>query len=66
MAISVKNPSQMIFKIGPSRIVLQHNPVLRLKSEYLEKPNFQNILTMEDGFYDQKSSKAVSKLFPKN
>ena len=56
----------MIFKPISSQIILKDKPVLRIKSEYLEKPNFQNNLTMKDGFYDQKPSKVVLKLFPKN
>ena len=60
------NPSQMIFKLVSSQIILKDKQVLRSKSEYLEKSNFQNILTMEDGFSDKKPSKAVSKFFSKN
>ena len=66
MEISIKNPSQTISKQISSQIVLKDQPILKKKSEYLEKPKFQNILTLEDGFADLKSSKTVLNLFPKN
>ena len=56
----------MISKLVSSQIVSKDKQVLRTKFEYLEKINFQNITTMEDGFSDKKPSKAVSKLFSKN
>ena len=36
------------------------------KSKYIFKNNFQNILTMEEGFYHENPSIAASKLFPPN
>ena len=67
MEISSKNPSQMIFKQPiSSQIVLKDQPILKKKSEYLEKLYFQNILTLEDGFSELKPFKTVLRLFPKN
>ena len=66
MEISSKTPSQMISKPISSQIVLKDQPILRTKLEYLEKPNFQNILTLEDGFADVRPFKTVLRLFPKN
>ena len=66
MVISTKNPSRMISKLISSQIILKDQPILRTKSEYLEKPNFQNILTLKDGFAELKPFKTVIRLFPKN
>ena len=67
MEVSSKNPSQMIFKQPiSSQIVLKDQPILKKKSEYLEKLHFQNILTLEDGFSDLKPFRTVLNLFPKN
>ena len=47
------------------QIILKEKQVLKPSSNYLEKMNFQNILTMEEGFYNKKPSKVVLKIFPK-
>src|SRR5262249_20951186 len=51
-----KNPSQ--------KIVLQNSS--QNSSNYFYKEKFQNLLTIEDGFYDPKPYRAVQKIFPPN
>jgi hypothetical protein len=38
----------------------------KIKSKYIFKTNFQNILTMEDKFYHENPFIAASKIFPPN
>src|SRR5262249_8756078 len=46
------------------KIVLQNSS--QNSSNYLYKEKFQNLLTIEDGFYDPKPYRAVQKIFPPN
>jgi hypothetical protein len=43
---------------------LQQTSFLKIKSKYIFKTTFQNILTMEEGFYHENPSIAASKNFP--
>jgi len=45
-------------------ISLQQTTFLKTKSKYIFKTAFQNILTMEEGFYHENPSIAASKIFP--
>ena len=56
----------MFSKPASSQFILKEKQVLKLSLNYLEKMNFQNILTIEEDFYDKKPSKVVSKIFPKD
>jgi len=49
-----------------SLISLQQTSFSKTKSKYIFKTTFQNILTMEEGFYHQNPSIAASKIFPPN
>jgi len=43
---------------------LQQTSFSKIKSKYIFKTAFQNILTMEDGFYHENPSIAALKIFP--
>ena len=43
---------------------LQQTSFPKIKSKYIFKTAFQNILTMEEGFYHENPSIAASKIFP--
>ena len=45
---------------------LQQTSFPKTKSKYIFKTTFQNILTMEEGFYHENPSIAASKFFPSN
>ena len=45
---------------------LQQTSFPKTKSKYIFKTTFQNILTMEEGFYHENPSIAASKIFPPN
>jgi hypothetical protein len=45
---------------------LQQTSFPKTKSKYIFKTTFQNILTMEEGFYQKNPSIAASKIFPQN
>ena len=45
---------------------LQQTSFPKTKSKYIFKTTFQNILTMEEGFYHENPSIAASKIFPSN
>jgi len=56
--------------ISASKTLLSLQPTQtsfpKTKSKYIFKTTFQNILTMEEGFYHENPSIAVSKKFPPN
>jgi hypothetical protein len=53
--------SKPIFSLQPTQTSFS-----KTKSKYIFKTNFQNILTMEKGFYHENPSIAASKIFPPN
>ena len=48
-----------------SQIVLSQPTLSKKTSDWYDKTHFQNILTMEDGFYHTDPFQAISKFFPK-
>jgi len=62
---SLSKPQRGISALKPL-ISLQQTSFPKTKSKYIFKTNFQNILTMEEGFYHENPSIAVSKIFPPN
>jgi hypothetical protein len=62
---SFQNPKEAFLLQNPS--FLDNKPVFQKpKSKYIFKTTFQNILTMEEGFYHENPSIAASKIFPPN
>ena len=45
--------------------VLSQSTFSKKTSEWYDKTHFQNVLTMEDGFYHTNPFQAISKFFPK-
>ena len=63
-----KPSSQTIVVSGESsssQIVLSQPTPSKKTSDWYDKTHFQNILTMEDGFYHTDPFQAISKFFPK-
>ena len=48
-----------------SQIVLSQPTLSKKSSDWFDKTHFQNILSMEDGFYHTDPFQAISKFFPK-
>ena len=48
-----------------SQIVLSQPKLSKKPSDWINKTHFQNVLTMEDGFYHPDLFQAISKIFPK-
>ena len=48
-----------------SQIVLSQPTPSKKTSDWFDKTHFQNVLTMEDGFYHTDPFQAISKFFPK-
>ena len=49
-----------------SQIVLSQPTPSKKTSDWFDKTHFQNILSMEDGFYHSDPFQAISKFFPKS
>jgi hypothetical protein len=60
---SISKPQGGIFAPQPL-LSLQQKSFSKTKSKYIFKTNFQNILSMEEGFYHENPSITASKLFP--
>jgi hypothetical protein len=54
------------FSTSKPLLSLQQTSFPKTKSKYIFKTTFQNILTMEEGFYHEDPSIAASKIFPSN
>jgi hypothetical protein len=54
------------FSTSKPLLSLQQTSFPKKKSKYIFKTTFQNILTMEEGFYHEDPSIAASKIFPQN
>jgi hypothetical protein len=54
------------FSTSKPLLSLQQTSFPKTKSKYIFKTTFQNILTMEEGFYHEDPSIAASKIFPPN
>jgi hypothetical protein len=54
------------FSTSKPLLSLQQTSFPKTKSKYIFKTTFQNILTMEEGFYHENPSIAASKIFPPN
>ena len=48
-----------------SQVVLSQTKLLKKTSDWYDKTHFQNILSIEDGFYHTDPFQAISKIFPK-
>ncbi|KAH9705066.1 hypothetical protein KPL70_011730 [Citrus sinensis] len=48
-----------------SQIVVSQSKLSQRSSNWINKTHFQNVLTMEDGFYHSDPFQAISKIFPK-
>lgn len=63
-----KSSSQNVVVSGEnssSQIVLSQSTLSKKTSDWFDKTYFQNILSMEDGFYHTDPFQAISKFFPK-
>jgi len=60
---SISKPQRGIFTSKPL-LSLQQTSFSKTKSKYIFKTNFQNILTMKEGFYHENPSIAASKISP--
>ena len=63
-----KPSSQNVVVFGESsssQIVLSQPKLSKKSSDWFDKTHFQNILSMEDGFYHIDPFQAISKFFPK-
>jgi len=54
------------FSTSKPFLSLQQTSFPKIKSKYIFKTTFQNILTIEEGFYHENPSIATSKIFPPN
>ena len=52
------------FSTSKPLLSLQQTSFPKTKSKYIFKTTFQNILTMEEGFYHENPSIGASKIFP--
>ena len=52
-------------EISSSQIVLFQPTLSKKTSDWINKTHFQNVLTMEDGFYHSDPFQAILKIFPK-
>ena len=64
--ISKNSQNIVVFcESSSSQIVLSQPTFSKKTSDWINKTHFQNVLTMEDGFYHSDPFQAVSKIFPK-